>query len=210
MRETIDDATRGRFHSFSCQFFTRLISPKKFDVGHGLVSRWTKNVDLFSRDFILVPINMSLHWSLAVVIRPGALLGKLERLYAAERGELLKKAPALGEGEAAEVEEAKAGVAEAKAEVKAEAKAGPKSGVKAGASSSAGNGEDLGQEFIGPAWPAEAALAGAGTGNGDRNSSNGNGNGEGDGDVDGNETCIVHIDSLNVHEPSFIQKLLRS
>jgi len=28
--------------------------------------------------------------------------------------------------------------------------------------------------------------------------------------LDGNETCIVHIDSLNVHEPSFIQKLLRS
>ncbi len=35
------------------------------------VSRWTKNVDVFSKRFLLIPVNEALHWSLALVVNPG-------------------------------------------------------------------------------------------------------------------------------------------
>ena len=38
------------------------------------VSRWTKSVDLFVMDLVLVPINLDSHWSLVVILRPGLLL----------------------------------------------------------------------------------------------------------------------------------------
>ena len=39
-----------------------------------MVARWTKNVNLFEKDFILVPVNLDYHWSLTVIVRPGLLL----------------------------------------------------------------------------------------------------------------------------------------
>ena len=38
------------------------------------VRRWTKHVDLFSKDFVFVPVNEHLHWALIVLYRPGAFL----------------------------------------------------------------------------------------------------------------------------------------
>ena len=35
------------------------------------VSRWTKDVDLFKKDFVFVPINESLHWTLVLIYKPG-------------------------------------------------------------------------------------------------------------------------------------------
>lgn len=35
------------------------------------VSKWTKGVDIFSKHFLLIPINSALHWSLAIVCFPG-------------------------------------------------------------------------------------------------------------------------------------------
>jgi len=40
---------------------------EKYEAAHSLVQRWTKNVDLFSKKMVLVPINEALHWSLAVL-----------------------------------------------------------------------------------------------------------------------------------------------
>jgi Ulp1 family protease len=54
-------------------FYSRLTAGKQHEAGHGLVARWTKSLDVFDRDFIIIPINSSLHWSLAVIVRPGAL-----------------------------------------------------------------------------------------------------------------------------------------
>ena len=44
--------------------------------GYESVRRWTKNVDIFAKDFIFVPINEHLHWSLMVIYRPGAYLSE--------------------------------------------------------------------------------------------------------------------------------------
>jgi len=35
------------------------------------VRRWWKGVDLFSKDFLVVPINLDLHWSLMIICHPG-------------------------------------------------------------------------------------------------------------------------------------------
>jgi sentrin-specific protease 7 len=65
---------RAFFHCFSCMFYARVTQVRNAKEGYELVSRWTKNVDLFQKDFILVPINYSFHWSLAIIVRPGLLL----------------------------------------------------------------------------------------------------------------------------------------
>jgi hypothetical protein len=35
-----------------------------------LVKNWMRKVNLFTKRFLLVPINESLHWSLAIIINP--------------------------------------------------------------------------------------------------------------------------------------------
>ena len=51
------------FHCFSTQFYDKLLKS-----GYQGVHRWTKKVDIFSKDLILFPINyQACHWILAVV-----------------------------------------------------------------------------------------------------------------------------------------------
>ncbi|XP_074429640.1 sentrin-specific protease 2-like [Larus michahellis] len=49
-------------HAFSSFFYEKLTSG-----GYEAVGRWTRHVDLFQKDIILVPINLRLHWTLAVI-----------------------------------------------------------------------------------------------------------------------------------------------
>ncbi|XP_033920224.1 sentrin-specific protease 2 isoform X2 [Melopsittacus undulatus] len=49
-------------HAFSTFFYSKLISG-----GYRAVRRWTKDVDLFKQDLILVPIHLKVHWALAVI-----------------------------------------------------------------------------------------------------------------------------------------------
>ncbi|CAG0889235.1 unnamed protein product [Cyprideis torosa] len=35
--------------------------------GYGLVRRWTKKVDIFAKDFVLIPVHLGMHWTLAVL-----------------------------------------------------------------------------------------------------------------------------------------------
>ncbi len=53
LRETTSDAQRDRLHYFN-SFFYKQIGP---DHDFEKVRRWTKAVDLFQKDFIVVPIN---------------------------------------------------------------------------------------------------------------------------------------------------------
>jgi len=50
-----------KVYSFSTFFYPKLMSG-----GHQAVRRWTKQVDLFSFDYILVPVHLGMHWCLAV------------------------------------------------------------------------------------------------------------------------------------------------
>ncbi|KTF75218.1 hypothetical protein cypCar_00023503 [Cyprinus carpio] len=47
--------------------FSTFLFPKLHIGGHAAVRRWTKAVDLFLYDIILVPLHLGVHWSLAVV-----------------------------------------------------------------------------------------------------------------------------------------------
>ncbi|XP_054061301.1 sentrin-specific protease 2-like [Rissa tridactyla] len=49
-------------HAFSSLFYEKLASG-----GYRTVRRLTRRVDVFHKDVILVPINLSLHWALAVI-----------------------------------------------------------------------------------------------------------------------------------------------
>ncbi|KAM9483743.1 sentrin-specific protease 2 [Clarias gariepinus] len=58
-----EQETGGRkVYCFSTFFF-----PKLHGGGHTAVRRWTKAVDLFLYDIILIPLHLGVHWSLAVV-----------------------------------------------------------------------------------------------------------------------------------------------
>ncbi|XP_045081436.1 sentrin-specific protease 2 isoform X1 [Coregonus clupeaformis] len=52
-----------KVYSFSTFFFPKLHGGG----GHAAVKRWTKAVDLFQYDIILVPLHLGVHWSLAVI-----------------------------------------------------------------------------------------------------------------------------------------------
>ncbi|KAM6356367.1 LOW QUALITY PROTEIN: sentrin-specific protease 2-like [Alca torda] len=49
-------------HAFSSLFYEKLASG-----GYKAVGRLTRRVDVFKKELILVPINLSLHWALAVI-----------------------------------------------------------------------------------------------------------------------------------------------
>ncbi|NXC20931.1 SENP2 protease, partial [Corythaeola cristata] len=49
-------------HAFSTFFYPKLISG-----GYKAVKRWTRNVDLFKQDLILVPVHLRVHWVLVAI-----------------------------------------------------------------------------------------------------------------------------------------------
>jgi len=82
---------RDSVHIFSTMFYKRLLqAPKKnakkvadyesdpalsaAEKRHSRVAGWTKNIDLFSKDMVVIPICEHDHWYLVVVIRPGLIV----------------------------------------------------------------------------------------------------------------------------------------
>ncbi|KAI9885554.1 MAG: hypothetical protein M1823_002653 [Watsoniomyces obsoletus] len=65
-----------RIYTFNTFFYERLTSNgrRAKTVNYDAVSKWTSKVDIFSLDFIIVPINESAHWYLAVVCNLPQLL----------------------------------------------------------------------------------------------------------------------------------------
>lgn len=74
----IPEAQRERTHIFSTFFYKRLTTlTRPTDVKqtaaqkrHARVQKWTKVVDIFDKDFIIVPINEQSHWFLAIICFP--------------------------------------------------------------------------------------------------------------------------------------------
>ena len=62
----------SNFHFFTSHFYTTLASSE----GVKEVSSWTakKNINVFEKKLIFIPINKTLHWSLCVVVNPGAII----------------------------------------------------------------------------------------------------------------------------------------
>lgn len=79
-----------KIHVFSTFFYIRLTTkpikasrrsqPAELDPSltpaqkrHARVKNWTKKVDLFDKDFVIIPINESCHWFLAIICYPGMI-----------------------------------------------------------------------------------------------------------------------------------------
>ncbi|GAA5854949.1 hypothetical protein JCM9279_003583 [Rhodotorula babjevae] len=73
-----DDAKLApQIHVFNSFFYKQLSSKKDAKRGldpYLLVEKWTKRVDLFKKRYIVVPINEYMHWYLAIVVNPAAIL----------------------------------------------------------------------------------------------------------------------------------------
>jgi Ulp1 family protease len=71
-----DDTTLASdFHFFTSHFYTTLAAG-----GPKAVESWTrrKKINVFEKKLIFVPINKDLHWSLCVIVNPGAIVSSLE------------------------------------------------------------------------------------------------------------------------------------
>lgn len=72
------DPVSSPAHYFTTHFFSALNSKE----GPASVQRWTekKGINIFAKRFVFVPVNKSLHWSLAVIVNPGAIMHHTEWL----------------------------------------------------------------------------------------------------------------------------------
>lgn len=71
-----DKEVARRVYFFNSYFFATLTTPPKGKRGSNYegVEKWTRNVDLFSYDYIVVPINESAHWYVAIICNLRGLL----------------------------------------------------------------------------------------------------------------------------------------
>ncbi|KAF9013421.1 hypothetical protein BDQ17DRAFT_1271073 [Cyathus striatus] len=60
-------------HVFS-SFFYKKLNKKKTEEGYDSVRKWTSKFDLFSKKYIIIPINENVHWYLAIIYEPEHIL----------------------------------------------------------------------------------------------------------------------------------------
>jgi sentrin-specific protease 7 len=58
-----------KVYFFNSYFFARLTQTQKGikGINYAAVQKWTRTVDIFSRDFVVVPVNENLHWYVAII-----------------------------------------------------------------------------------------------------------------------------------------------
>ncbi|KAF4523769.1 hypothetical protein B566_EDAN013597 [Ephemera danica] len=75
-RDIMSEVDKNRTHIFSSYFYQSLTKipvnhPDPSDIVYSNVKNWTKGIDIFKKDFIVVPVNRALHWILAIICFPG-------------------------------------------------------------------------------------------------------------------------------------------
>lgn len=82
--ELMSQSLKEKTHLFNSFFYKALTQPLKKDTRrdpalkkmtnsekmHQQVKKWSKTIDLFSKDYIIVPINEHQHWYLAIICYP--------------------------------------------------------------------------------------------------------------------------------------------
>ncbi|XP_071677588.1 uncharacterized protein [Lolium perenne] len=77
----IKTTERSKYHFFNSFFFRKLADLDK-DQGRApegrsaflRVRKWTRKINIFAKDFLFIPVNFSLHWSLIVICHPGEVV----------------------------------------------------------------------------------------------------------------------------------------
>ena len=64
------------YELFKIKFFLFffLIFRQFFENQYNLVKNWTKNIDIFKFDYLVIPIFRDKHWSLALICFPGKVI----------------------------------------------------------------------------------------------------------------------------------------
>ncbi|XVF36594.1 hypothetical protein REPUB_Repub19eG0070700 [Reevesia pubescens] len=82
LKNQIQPEERQRFHFFNSFFFRKLADldkdPSSISDGRAAflrVRKWTRKLDMFGKDYIFIPVNFNLHWSLIVICHPGEVAG---------------------------------------------------------------------------------------------------------------------------------------
>ena len=72
-KERLNEQQRGDVHIFNQFFYTKLDSAinEKNESARLKLAKWTKNVNIFDKKLLIIPINSALHWSLAIITNPG-------------------------------------------------------------------------------------------------------------------------------------------
>jgi Ulp1 family protease len=65
--DKIPEWKQKKIYLFDTYFYDKLVEGKNHNDAYNKVKRWTKKIDIFAYDYILIPINQSLHWSLFVI-----------------------------------------------------------------------------------------------------------------------------------------------
>ncbi|KAI3112662.1 hypothetical protein CBS147333_3636 [Penicillium roqueforti] len=97
-----------RIYFFNTYFFATLTNTPRGDRGinYSGVEKWTRNVDLFSYDYIVVPINENAHWYVAIICNlPSLSLGSADAVESVRRPALQKESSNASESEIQEIEE---------------------------------------------------------------------------------------------------------
>lgn len=63
----IDNNNYPKIHAFITFFYTTFVNLKSGSVSYGRVRKWTKKIDIFDNDVILIPNHLKDHWTLTVV-----------------------------------------------------------------------------------------------------------------------------------------------
>ena len=58
---------RDKVYIFNTYFFSRLTSGAKKDIDYEAVEKWTSKVNIFNYEYLVVPVNHSLHWYLVII-----------------------------------------------------------------------------------------------------------------------------------------------
>ncbi|WFD43248.1 Ulp1 peptidase [Malassezia psittaci] len=69
-----DPHLANQMHLFNSFFFEKMSEFRDRSKSYGQVRKWTKGVDIFSKKYVVVPINQHLHWYLAIIVNPAAIL----------------------------------------------------------------------------------------------------------------------------------------
>jgi hypothetical protein len=84
LRALSSEAARRSVHIFGSFMYKKLMLAKRSENGNmrkafAAVRRWTAGIDIFKSEFVLIPVCISLHWSLAIVCHLPALASALQK-----------------------------------------------------------------------------------------------------------------------------------
>ena len=84
-----------RVYFYNSYFFERLMqtSKGKKGINYESVQKWTRNIDIFSRDFVVLPVNESLHWYVVIICN----LSRLDTVEE-DKEDIVENAKAVSEG----------------------------------------------------------------------------------------------------------------